>query len=251
MPFSAIIDNLDRFAWGALLTIELTVISLAIGLVCAVPVGIGRLSRSPIIRWPIYAYMFVFRGTPLIAQLFLIYYGSGQFVPQLRAIGLWDGFFREPMFCALLALVLNTTAYTAEILRGAILGVPTGEIEAAKAFGMSRLLQLRRVVLPRAFRIGLPAYTNEVVFLFQATSLVSLITLLDLVGVARDVISDTFRAHQVWIFVGAVYCVISYLLFWLFGQLEYRWSAHLRARPGAAAKTGAAPATEAATAMIR
>jgi octopine/nopaline transport system permease protein/arginine/ornithine transport system permease protein len=251
MPFSAIIDNFDDFAWGALLTLELTVISLAIGLVCAVPVGIGRLSHNPLIRWPIYAYMFAFRGTPLIAQLFLIYYGSGQFVPQLRAVGLWDGFFREPMFCALLALVLNTTAYTAEILRGAILGVPTGEIEAARAFGMSRLLQLRRVVLPRAFRIGLPAYTNEVVFLFQATSLVSLITLLDLVGVARDVISDTFLHHQVWIFVGAVYCAISYLLFWLFGRLEHRWNAHLRARPGAAAKPGAVPAAEAATAMVR
>ncbi len=122
--------------------------------------------------------MFVFRGTPLVAQLFLIYYGSGQFVPQLRAVGLWDGYFRDPMFCGLLALVLNTSAYTAEILRGAILGVPHGEIEAAKAFGMPRFLQLRRIILPRAFRIGLPAYTNEVVFLFQATSLVSLITLL-------------------------------------------------------------------------
>jgi octopine/nopaline transport system permease protein/arginine/ornithine transport system permease protein len=144
----------------------------------------------------------------------------------------------------------STRAYTAEILRGAILGVPHGEIEAAKAFGMSRMLQLRRVILPRAFRIGLPAYTNEVVFLFQATSLVSLITLLDLVGVARDVISDTFRAHQVWIFVGAVYCAISYLLFWLFGRLEYRWSGHLRARPGTEAKAGAAQPA-AAVAMIR
>ncbi len=250
MNLSAITDSLDRFAWGALLTLELTVISCVIGFLCAVPLAIGRLSKNPIVYGPIFAYMFVFRGTPLIAQLFLIYYGSGQFVPQLRAFGLWDGLFREPLFCALLALVLNTTAYTAEILRGAILGVPHGEIEAAKAFGMSRLLQLRRVILPRAFRIGLPAYTNEVVFLFQATSLVSVITLLDLTGVARDVISDTFRNHQVWIFVGAVYCAISYTLFYFFGRIEWRWSAHLRARPGAV-KPGAVQPVAAATTVMR
>src|SRR5262245_36269148 len=136
MPFAAILDNLDRFAWGALLTIELTGISLVIGLVCAVPIAIGRLSHNPLIRWPIFAYMVVVRGTPLIVQLFLVYSGSGQFVPQLRTVGLWDGYLRDPMFCALLALVLNTAAYAAEILRGAILGVPHGEIEAAKAFGM-------------------------------------------------------------------------------------------------------------------
>jgi octopine/nopaline transport system permease protein/arginine/ornithine transport system permease protein len=250
MDLSAIIDNLDRFAAGLLLTIELTVISCAIGLVCAVPVAIGRLSKNWLISWPIFAYMFFFRGTPLIAQLYLIYYGSGQFVPQLRALGLWDGFFREPMFCALLALVLNTTAYTAEILRGAILGVPLGEIEAARAFGMPWRQQMRRVVLPRAFRIGLPAYTNEVVFLFQATALVSLVTLLDLFGVARDVIADTFRHHQVMIFVGAVYCAISYLLFWLLGKIEWRWNAHLRARP-AAGRTGAVGVPAAAPTLVR
>jgi octopine/nopaline transport system permease protein/arginine/ornithine transport system permease protein len=231
MDFSAITDNIARLATGALLSIELTAVSCLIGFVLAVPVAIGRLAKNGLVRWPIFAYMFFFRGTPLIAQLFLIYYGSGQFVPQLRSLGLWDGYFREPMFCALLALVLNTTAYTAEILRGAILGVPHGEIEAAKAFGMSHLLQLRRVILPRAFRIGLPAYTNEVVFLFQATTLVSLITLLDLFGVARDVIADTFRHHQVMIFIGAVYCAISYLLFWLLGRLEYRWKPAHRSRP--------------------
>jgi len=248
MNLSPIIDNLGRFAWGAALTLQLTAISCLIGLLLSVPLAIGRLSKNPLIRWPIFSYMFFFRGTPLIAQLFLIYYGTGTLSPQLRALGLWDGFFREPYFCALLALVLNTGAYTAEIVRGAILGVPNGELEAAKAFGMSRLLQLRRVVLPRAFRIGLPAYTNEVVFLFQATSLVSVITLADLTGVARDVIADTLRNHQVWIFTGAVYCAISYTLIWLFGRLEWHWSGHLRARPGAVGKPGAAPA--AATAAI-
>lgn len=233
MDFFVIPENMHRFAAGLLLTLELTAISSIIGLICAVPLAIGRLSKTPAIWMPIYGYMFVFRGTPLLVQMFLIYYGSGQFSEQFKAVGLWDGFFREAYFCALLTLVLNTAAYTAEILRGAIQGVPFGEIEAAKAVGMSRLKMLRRIILPRAFRIGLPAYTNEFVFLFQATSLVSLVTLLDLVGIARDVIADSLRTFEVWIFVGALYCAVSYLFFWVFGIIEHRWSGHLRNRPGA------------------
>ena len=234
MGLHVIYENLDKFGAGLLLTLELTLISSVIGLVMAVPVALGRLSRNPLIKWPVFGYMFYFRGTPLLVQLFLIYYGSGQFVPQLKALGLWDGMFREAYFCALLTLTLNTAAYTAEILRGAIQGVPHGEVEAAKAVGMSRFLMLRRVILPRAFRIALPAYTNEFVFLFQATSLVSVITLLDLTGVARDLIAETFRSMQIWIFTGAIYCATSYFFFWLFRRLEWRWSGHLRARPGMA-----------------
>jgi octopine/nopaline transport system permease protein/arginine/ornithine transport system permease protein len=250
---AVITDNLGRFAWGTVLTLQLTAVSCLIGFLLSIPMAVGRLSKNPFIRWPIFAYMFVFRGSPLLVQLFLIYYGSGQFVPQLKALGLWDGFFREAYFCALLTLVLNTAAYTAEILRGAILGVPNGEIEAAKAFGMSRLLQLRRVVFPRAFRIGLPAYTNEIVFLFQATSLVSVITLVDLTGAARDIISDTLRPYPVWIFTGAVYCAISYTLFWFLGRVEWHWSGHLRARPGTEGKADATQrgAAAGATVLVR
>src|SRR5262249_49908288 len=120
MDLTAITDNLGRFADGTLLTLQLTAISCVIGLVAAVPLAIGRLSKNPVIRLPIFGYMFFFRGSPLFAQLFLVYYGSGQFVQQFRALGLWDGYFREPHFCALLTLTLNTAAYTAEILRGAI-----------------------------------------------------------------------------------------------------------------------------------
>jgi octopine/nopaline transport system permease protein/arginine/ornithine transport system permease protein len=246
MGLDAIYDNLDKFAAGLWLTMQLTLISSVIGLVLAVPIALGRLSSNPFVKWPIFGYMFYFRGTPLLVQIFLIYYGSGQFVPVLKALHLWDGFFREAYFCALLTLTLNTAAYTAEILRGAILGVPHGEVEAAKAVGMSKFMRLRRVILPRAFRIALPAYTNEFVFLFQATSLVSVITLLDLTGVARDLIAETFRSMQIWIFTGAIYCAVSYFFFWLFRKIEWHWSGHLRARPGmVAAKpkaTGAEPA---------
>jgi octopine/nopaline transport system permease protein/arginine/ornithine transport system permease protein len=192
---------------------------------------------------PVYGYIFYFRGTPLLVQIFLIYYGSGQFRPVLDAWGLWP-LFREPYFCAVLTLTLNTAAYTAEILRGAIQAVPFGEIEAARALGMSRWLQLRRIVLPKAFRYALPAYSNEVVFLFQATSLVSIITLMDLTGVARVVISRSFAAYEVWIFVGAIYLAVTYGLLYGFRWVEHRWSGHLRAMPGVAAKAAPAPVLE-------
>jgi His/Glu/Gln/Arg/opine family amino acid ABC transporter permease subunit len=240
MDLSVIIDNLPRFASGAWVTAQLTALSVAIGLVLAVPVALARLSPNPLMSWPAHGYMFYFRGTPLLVQIFLIYYGSGQFVPELRAVGLWQ-FFREPYFCAVLTLTLNTAAYTAEILRGAIRAVPFGEVEAGRAFGMSRGLMLRRVILPKAFRLALPAYSNEVIFLFQATSLVSIITIMDLTGVGRVIIAESFRTFEVWIFVGLCYLVMSYAILYVFRFVEHRLSAHLRAAPTVAA----APAEEA------
>ena len=240
MDLSVIVDNLPRFVGGAWVTVQLTALSMLIGLVCAVPVALARLSHNPSLSWPAYAYMFYFRGTPLLVQIFLIYYGSGQFVSELRSLGLWQ-FFREPYFCAVLTLTLNTAAYTAEILRGAIQAVPFGEVEAGRAFGMSRALILRRVILPKAFRLALPAYTNEVIFLFQATSLVSIITIMDLTGVGRVIIAETFRTFEVWIFVGLCYLVMSYAILYFFRYVEHRLSAHLRGAPTVAA----APAEEA------
>ncbi|MGH6905032.1 MAG: ABC transporter permease [Geminicoccaceae bacterium] len=235
-----IVDNLPRFASGVWVTAQLTALSVLIGLVLAVPVALARLSPNPLLSWPAYGYMFYFRGTPLLVQIFLIYYGSGQFVPELRAVGLWQ-FFREPYFCAVLTLTLNTAAYTAEILRGAIRAVPFGEVEAGRAFGMSRGLMLRRVILPKAFRLALPAYSNEVIFLFQATSLVSIITVMDLTGVGRVIIAESFRTFEVWIFVGLCYLVMSYAILYVFKRLEHHLSAHLRGVPTVAA----APAEEA------
>ena len=242
MDFSVIVDNLPRFAGGAWMTLQLTGISVLIGLACAVPIALMRLSENPLIRWPVFAYMFYFRGTPLLVQIFLIYYGSGQFVPELRSMGLWQ-FFREPYFCAILTLTLNTAAYTAEILRGAIQAVPFGEVEAAKACGMPRALLLRRIILPKAFRLALPAYTNEVVFLFQATSLVSVITILDLTGVGRVLISESFRTFEIWIFVALCYLLITYGILYVFKRVEFRLMGHLRARPEEAAAP--APAADA------
>lgn len=232
-------DSFGQFLSGAWLTLQLTVISVAIGLALSLPMALARLSANPLLRIPAYCYMFYFRGTPLLVQIFLIYYGSGQFNVELREWGLWNGFFREAYFCAILTLTLNTTAYTAEILRGGIRGVSFGEIEAARACGMSGALLYRRIILPKAARIALPAYSNEVVFLFQATSLVSVITLLDITGVARDVIAETLRTFEVWVFVGLCYLALSYGIFYLFKLAERRLMRHLGQRPDA--KVAAVP----------
>src|SRR6185437_4867595 len=137
-----------------------------------------------------YAYVFFLRGTPLLIQIYLVYYGLSQF-PELRNSVLWP-FLREPWWCALIAFSLNTSAYVSEVMRGAITAVPRGQIEAAKAVGMPALMRLRKVVFPQAVQIGLPAYSNEIILMVKASSLASTVTLLDLTGVARSLASETY-----------------------------------------------------------
>jgi His/Glu/Gln/Arg/opine family amino acid ABC transporter permease subunit len=222
-------DSLPRMMNGALMTIELTVLSVVLGLCLAVPLAMLYLAKNPVLSMPVRTYVFYFRGTPLLVQIFLIYYGSGQFRDALETIGLW-AFFREPYFCAVLSLTLNTAAYTAYILRGAIANVPFGEVEAARACGMSGNLLYRRIILPNAFRLALPSYTNEVVFLFQATSLVSIITLLDLTGISRIIVARSFAVYEIYITAGVIYLIGTYAMLWAFRKLEHLWSGHLRAR---------------------
>ncbi|MBC8267919.1 MAG: ABC transporter permease [Rhodospirillaceae bacterium] len=229
MDFQIIIDSLPAMIGGMGLTIQLTGLSLLIGLAGAVPLGLMRVSKNPLLWMPAYGYILFFRGTPLLVQLFLIYYGSGQFRDQLESLGLWV-FFREAYFCAILSLSLNTAGYTAEILRGAIRGVPVGEVEAAKACGMRGVLLYRRIILPKAFRLSLQAYSNEVVFLFQATSLVSIITLMDLTGIARVIAARTFDIYEIYITAGLLYLCVTYGILYVFRKVEHRWSAHQRAR---------------------
>jgi len=221
MDLGVLVDNFPRLMSGTWVTVQITVISLVLGFLIAVPAAAMRLSRIRLVRLPVQGFMFYFRGTPLLVQLFLIYYGSGQLREALESVNLWV-WFREAWFCAVLTLTLNTAAYTAEILRGAIQGVPRGEVEAARAVGMSGALLFRRIIMPKAFRIALPAYGNEVVFLLQATSLVSTITLLDLTGVARRVIAQSFAVYEVFIAAAVIYLVMVYALVFLFRWMERR-----------------------------
>lgn len=230
VDLAVIVESLPQMLDGLVLTVELTLLSLAIGFAASIGLAMLRLSRNPLLWMPVYGFVFFFRGTPLLVQIFLIYYGSGQFRLELTEVGLW-AWFRDAYFCAVLTLTLNTAAYTTEILRGAIRAVPHGEVEAARACGMSGALLYRRIILPKAFRYALPAYSNEVVFLFQATSLVSIITLMDLTGVARTLVSKTFDVYEIYITAGLLYLAVTYAILGLFRHVEHRWSGHLRARP--------------------
>ncbi len=229
MDTNLIWQSLPQLFSGLMITIQITGISLVLGLLLAVPMALMRISKSKILWMPSYAFMFYFRGTPLLVQIFLIYYGSGQFQKVLSDMGLWL-FFKEAYFCAVLTFILNTAAYTAEILRGAIQAVPFGEIEAGLSCGMSKAILFKRIILPKAFRLAWPAYTNEVIFLLQATSLISIITLMDITGVARFIAAQTFAFYELFMTAAVFYLILVYGLLFVFKKIEYRLSAHLRAR---------------------
>ena len=226
MDISVITNNIPKLLDGTVITLEITVISVAAGFVMALFLSIMSVSKNNFIRMPVKWFVFYFRGTPLLVQIFIIYYGSGQFQSALSHIGLWY-LFRKPFFCAVLSLALNTAAYSSEILRGGIEGVDFGEIEAARACGMSGFLLYRRIIMPAALRVAWPAYTNEVVFLLQATSLVSIITLMDITGVARLIASRTFAFYEIFITAAVIYLALVYGLLFVFKKIEKKISAHL------------------------
>lgn len=233
--FAFLSDHLDAFLSGAVITLQYTALSCLFGAVLALPIALMRLSQKPAAFWPATIYVLFFRGTPLLAQIFLIYYGSGQFRHALEVAGLWQ-FFREPWFCAILTLSLNTAAYSSEIFRGALQAVPRGEVEAAMALGMSALQRLRFILFPRALAAAWPAYTNEVVYQIQATSLVSIITVMDITGVARVIASRNFAFYEAFVTAAAFYLAIVYLVILLAKRLERRLHAHLAAVEGNASQ---------------
>jgi len=220
MVWELFIKWLPKLIQGATLTLELTALSVIAGLIVAIPLGIARSSRLWYVRSLPYAYIFFFRGTPLLIQLFLVYYGLGQF-EAVRDSVLWP-YLRSPFWCAVITMTLHTAAYIAEILRGAIQAIPPGEIEAARALGMSRFKTLIHIVLPRAARIGLPAYSNEVILMLKASSLASTVPLLELTGMTRTIIARTYQTVDMFLIAGVIYLVMSFVLIQGFKLLE-RW----------------------------
>ncbi len=230
MDIPIIIKSLPDLLSGTLITLEITALSVSIGFVMALFLSVMSVSKNFFIKMPVKGFIFYFRGTPLLVQMFIIYYGSGQFQHFFSQIGLWY-LFKEAYFCAVLSLALNTAAYASEIFRGGIEGVDFGEIEAARASGMSGFLLYRRIIMPAALRIAWPAYTNEVVFLLQATSLVSIITLLDITGVARVIAARSFAFYELFLSAAAIYLVLVYGLIFVFKKIETRITAHLNPEP--------------------
>ncbi len=214
----------DRFLDGTLITLKLVLIASILGLLIALPLALARSSRHRRYWMPAYGYIYFFRGTPLLIQLFIIYYGLGQF-PAITESFLWP-VLSDAEYCGLIGLTLNTAAYTAEILRGGIRAVPRGEVEAAKAYGMSWWMAQRRIVLPRAIRIAWPAYGNEVVLLLKGSALVSTIAVWDLMGETRSVFSRTY-ALEVFVYAAVVYFLLTFTLTRVFSQIEKRINRYL------------------------
>jgi arginine/ornithine transport system permease protein len=222
MDFSLIVESFPIYLAGLWTTAWLVSLSLVIGLCVAIPLAIARNSENHFISLPSWGYIYFFRGTPLLVQLYLIYYGMDQFFPVKDT--LWE----NAWFCALVAFVLNTSAYTAEIIRGAINGLPKGEVEAAKAYGMSPWKTYRRIILPSALRRALPAYSNEVIFMLHGSAVAGIVTIMDLTGAARLVNSRYYAPFESFLTAGLFYMGLTFIILWVFKKAEKRFLAYMR-----------------------
>ena len=226
MNLAAIAESLPNYLHGLVTTVELLALSLGFGLTGAIPLAVARASN---VRWlsaPVGAFTFVIRGTPMLVQLFLVYYGLAQF-EAVRASVFWP-WLSSAWFCAVLAFAVNTCAYTTEIIAGALRALPAGELEAARSLGMSRSQVVRRILLPSALRRSLPAYGNEAIMMLHGTSLASIVTLLDLTGAARELNSRFYLPFEAFITAALFYLALTFVLVALFRRAEHRWLAHLR-----------------------
>ena len=228
LDYSIIQENINLYGEGFVTTLKLVSAALLIGLLLAVPLALMANSENILLNGPVFCYTYVFRGTPLLVQTYLLYYGAGQF-DAIKESMLWL-VLKEAYWCALIAFTLNTAAYTTEILRGAIKSMPRGEIEAAKACGMSHWLMIRRIILPSSFRRALPAYGNEVIFMLHGSAIASVITIIDLTGVARIVNSRYYSPYEAFITAALFYLVLTFVIVGLFKWVEHHWFAYLRPR---------------------
>lgn len=214
-----------RMLWGLLLTLRLVATSIVLGAILSLPLAFARMSQSSIVSTAASAYIYLFRGTPLIMQVFLIYYGLGSFKSVFDMVGLW-WFFRDAYNCALLAFVLNTAAYQAEILRGAIQSVPRGQTEAANALGIHPVPAFFKVIMPQALMVALRPYGNEIILMVKGSAIVSIVTVFDLMGETKYAFSRTFD-FQMYVWAAVLYLAIVELLRNVWNQLEKRLTRHL------------------------
>lgn len=225
MRFDLVLANWHLFAAGVWMTLQLTLLALAIGFCIALPCSLARARRVPYAAPAINAYVYLFRGTPLLVQTFLIYYGLGQF-EFVRDSWAWT-LLRSPWWCALIAFSLNSGAYTTEILRGAIETMPTGLIEAARSLGLSPRQVDFLVLIPSALRRALPQYGNEAVFMLHASVVASVITLQDILGAGRTLNARFYLAYEGFITAALLYMAITLLFVLVFRGLEARYLKHL------------------------
>ena len=212
---------------GVAITLWLLVVSIGLGFCLSVPLAVARVSKRKWLSGAVWLYTYVFRGTPLYVQLLVFY--SGMYTLEIvKGTEMLNAFFRSGLNCTVLALTLNTCAYTTEIFAGAIRSVPYGEIEAARAYGFSSVKLYRCIILPSALRIALPAYSNEVILMLHSTALAFTATVPDLLKIARDINSATYQPFTAFGIAAVLYLIISYVLISLFRKAEKRWLQHIK-----------------------
>ncbi|MBL0374855.1 ABC transporter permease [Rhizobium sp. KVB221] len=215
-----------RMISGLGVTLQLVIISIVLGAILSLPIAYARMSNSKILSSLAYGYVYFFRGTPLLAQLYLIYYGIGSFKPFFETVGLW-WFFREAFYCALFSFTLNTAAYQAEILRGAIRSVPRGQTEASNALGLHKFAAYWKVILPQAIIVALRPYGNEIILMIKGSAIVAIVTVFDLMGETRYAFSRTFD-FQMYLWAAILYLAIVEVLRNVWNALERRLTRHLK-----------------------
>ena len=222
MDFELMVSSFPKLLGATVITLKLLSVSLVIGLFIGLIFAILRLNKNIFISRFAYGYSYIFRGTPLLVQIFIIYFGLGQ-IEYLRSTILWV-ILKEPYWCAIIAFALNTGAYTSEILRSAFQTIKPGLIEAGKSLGISNKIIFYKIQIPIAIRQSLPAYGNEIILMMKGTSLASTVTLMDLTGVAKYIISTTFKPVEVFIVAGGIYLFMTFIIHNVIKYLEKKYS---------------------------
>ena len=222
MDIELMVSSFPKLLGATVITLKLLSVSLIIGLFIGLIFAILRLNKNIFINRFAYGYSYIFRGTPLLVQIFIIYFGLGQ-IEYLRSTVLWV-ILKEPYWCAIIAFALNTGAYTSEILRSAFQTIKQGLIEAGKSLGISNKIIFYKIQIPIAIRQSLPAYGNEIILMMKGTSLASTVTLMDLTGVAKYIISTTFKPVEVFIVAGGIYLFMTFIIHNVIKYLEKKYS---------------------------
>ena len=226
MDIYLIINNFFTILNGLDETLILIFLSLILGFIISIPFALGRVSSIKILSQSIYYYIFVIRGTPLLVQIYLIYFGLGS-IKAVRESFFWI-LLKEPFWCGVIALVINNVAYTTEIFRGGIQSISKSQIESCKSLGMNRFTMYYKIILPCAFRQALPAYGNEMILMVKATSLISLTTYMEMTGIARKIMYTTFAPIEAFIAAGSIYLFLNFIVVQFIKFLEWKYNPHLR-----------------------
>ncbi|MEP4033626.1 ABC transporter permease [Roseibium polysiphoniae] len=215
-----------KYLEGFIVTLQIVFVSLGLGAALSVPIALARASKVALFRWPAYGYVYFFRGTPLLAQTFLIYYGAGSFRAELTDVGLW-WFFRDAWYCIIFAFTLNTSAYQAEILRGAVENVSKGQWEGGRALGLTQPVIFFKIILPQALMVALRPYGNEIILMIKGSAIASIVTIYDLMGETRRAFSRSYD-FQAYIWAAVFYLIAVETLRRIWDRLEARLTRHLK-----------------------